>query len=186
VLSLGFLSFKYSRAEKENFYRESVYIVDIGWRKKDTGILRTDDMRVKSAYWKVRFWDHWLANSFIPVLFVAFRIIDGTLFPLPLMFANLGIIIPAIICFVVMRRKRWTDFNKLKDELGIELEQDENVIKEEIWHKQGNSIRLAIMVFSISAVISLITGNFTGIIINTAVIACCVFLIIFLRFKKKA
>jgi membrane protein implicated in regulation of membrane protease activity len=97
----------------------------VGWRKKDRACF--NDERLKPAYWKVRFWVTWLLYAIcaITVLIIYEIIMNDWLLAFCLL-AFGGLL---AVFFATRLRKRQADFNRLKDELGIVLERDENAVK---------------------------------------------------------
>ena len=113
-------SFIVINAEKKIFDNEPAYI--IGWRKKKRAVL--SDGRLKPAYWNARKLEFWY---WLPILFflsAAILIeIDGHW---DLLAIGTGLAI--LILIFLLQGIRWTDFNKLKNRLKIELDRDYNTV----------------------------------------------------------
>ena len=105
-------------------------VIVIGWRKKSQTFFR--DERLKPAYWKVRRWVTWIMMSICyPIGILVPHVIRDELDWI-IIFIILGIGALGAIVSAVMRRKRLSEFYKLKNELGIEFERDGETIKKAI------------------------------------------------------
>jgi len=182
MLAVAFGVFITMRGFKKDFDKNHAHTVN-AWSKKNRGILRTDNEELNRTYWKVKFWNTLLAAAVItpPGVLGLQAILGGWNLPFALVF--LGICTPALVCAVLMRRKRRIEFNKLKDELGVELERDENEVKKVSGEfvKGISSIKILgipfifIFVFvmaslAVTSVTSFASGDFRGAIIYAVII----------------
>ena len=124
----------------------------IGFRKKNRFIIH--DERLKSLYWKARNW----GTLIFLVLFIAAVILvtepaRGNV--LIILVISGAAAISSIFC-AVMHRKRRKDFNKMKDELGIELERYDDTDKaknKEITDKTMKTLRPLIIFMIVMLII---------------------------------
>ena len=130
IISLVFIlmMFIIVRVYKNAYGKYQAHVVE-GWNNKKRGILRTDNAELRGAGWKVEFWRVLLVVSFtMPVVALGLSAILGNLSS-PLVVSFLGIGAPTALYAAFMWQKRRREFYQLKDELGVELEYNEDKIR---------------------------------------------------------
>ena len=134
-------------AYKDEFFKKPLHII-IGLRQKNHLILR--DERLVPALWELRVWQIWtIFSTSIVAVIIYISVFRGELFVLDIVISTM---ITAV--FATLLLKSSSNFNRLKDELGVVLDRDEAVLQAIFLEKhkknQKNIIWLApLMIFMI-------------------------------------